>query len=81
MRKKIQGEQLGLQFIPSSAILAPDEIYKQATSQMLEDLSQDRRIERKPSGVHPKEVFSWSFLFCSEVLWTPHSPPLPLRAL
>jgi ATP-dependent DNA helicase RecG len=57
-------EQLTLTFPKHSAMLSPDEIYEGIDSEMLTSLSEDRRIERKPPGIHDLslgEYFSmWS---------------------
>ncbi len=37
-------------------LLTPDEIYKSADSTLLQLMNEDRRIERKPSKIHSKEL-------------------------
>ena len=45
-------EQLTITFPRHSALLSPDEIYEGVNSELLRSLSEDRRIERKPAGIH-----------------------------
>jgi len=49
-------EQLSLDFSRHSALLSPDEIYHRADQQLLSKLDEDRRLERKPPGIHGKEL-------------------------
>ena len=46
-------EQLPLVFDGPLTLLTIDEIYAGATGSLLQDLEEDRRIERKPPGAHP----------------------------
>jgi len=46
-------EQLALSFEPSPSLLTPDEIFERANQDLLIALKEDRRIERKPSGIKP----------------------------
>lgn len=63
-RKNIQqvGEeymQLALEFPPPvkhSQLLSVNEIYEKANQSLLEELKEDRRIERKPVGIHSQSL-------------------------
>jgi hypothetical protein len=46
-------EQLSLIFDGPLALLTIDEIYASASAELLVQLNEDRRIERKPPGYHP----------------------------
>jgi ATP-dependent DNA helicase RecG len=48
--------QLNLVFPKHYVLLSPDEIYEGADQSLLSRLDEDRRVERKPSGVHGKEL-------------------------
>lgn len=39
-----------------SAVLSPDEIYANASQELLEKLAEDSRIERKPPGIHREKL-------------------------
>jgi ATP-dependent DNA helicase RecG len=45
-------KQLTITFPKHFALLSPDEIYEAANAELFPSLQEDRRIERKPSGVH-----------------------------
>ena len=49
-------EQLHLSFEPSPSLLTPDEIFERANQDLLTQLREDRRIERKPSGVKASQI-------------------------
>ncbi len=49
-------EQLNLTFHKHPALLSPDEIYEQIDQNLLSQLAEDRRLERKPSGIHGKDL-------------------------
>ena len=49
-------EQLGLDLDPVLALLTPAQIYNAAGSELLKSLEEDRRIERKPPGIHLAEL-------------------------
>lgn len=54
-------EQLSLAFPKHSALLSPTEIYDAVDQRLLSRLQEDRRLERKPPGIHGKvlgEYFS-----------------------
>jgi ATP-dependent DNA helicase RecG len=48
--------QLAFDFKRPLALLAVDEIYEHAAQEFLEKLREDRRIERKPSGIQPRAL-------------------------
>jgi ATP-dependent DNA helicase RecG len=50
--------QLSFEFpaVKNSSLLSVAEIYHAATQSLLENLKEDRRIERKPAGVHPSTL-------------------------
>lgn len=50
------GIQLSLLFSKHSALLSPNEIYEAANHELLTRLGEDRRLERKPAGIHGKEL-------------------------
>lgn len=52
--------QLGLGFEPT-ALMSVDEIYQRATTELLMKLQEDRRIERKPAGIHAEHLGSIYF--------------------
>jgi len=41
------------------ALLTVHEIYEQASMELFKLLKEDRRIERKPSGIHPRQLGDW----------------------
>lgn len=51
------GMQLDFMFEPT-ALMSVDEIYQHATAELLQALKEDRRIERKPAGIHAEQLGS-----------------------
>jgi ATP-dependent DNA helicase RecG len=49
-------EQQQFEFMAKTALLSPDEIYKRASQELIESLREDRRLERKPAGIHAKAI-------------------------
>jgi ATP-dependent DNA helicase RecG len=49
-------KQLTLSFPKHSALLSPDEIYEAVDQVLLVRLGEDRRLERKPPGIHGKDL-------------------------
>lgn len=49
-------KQLNLPFEMTLATLTPDDIYDNASEALLEELREDRRIERKSARIHPKDL-------------------------
>jgi ATP-dependent DNA helicase RecG len=49
-------KQLDLSFSAPLPLLQLDEIYGQANQQLLWDLAEDRRLERKPPGIHARAL-------------------------
>lgn len=56
MGTHMTGIQLTLSFKRPTALLTPDELYEGAVQPVLEQISEDRRIERKPVGIHAKAL-------------------------
>lgn len=52
----MQKEQRQFEFMTKVALLSPDEIFKNATQELIESLKEDRRLERKPAGIHGKAI-------------------------
>jgi ATP-dependent DNA helicase RecG len=48
--------QLAFDFSRPLALLSVDEIYESADQALLDRVKEDRRIERKPCGIHPKTL-------------------------
>ncbi|MDX6613229.1 MAG: ATP-dependent helicase RecG [Blastocatellia bacterium] len=51
--------QLSLAFPSHYALLSPDEIYETVDENLLKQLAEDRRLERKPAGMHGKDLGRW----------------------
>ncbi len=60
--------QLALQFplLKDSRLLSVDEIYETATQALLEDLTEDRRIERKPPGIHASALGEYFSMYANK---------------
>ncbi len=58
--------QLPLQFA-SPDVLTVEEIWAAATPELLAKLREDRRIERKPAGIHPKELGEYFSMWANTV--------------
>jgi ATP-dependent DNA helicase RecG len=52
---ELPSNQLSLDFAPPE-LLTVEEIWFSATSALLKQISEDRRVERKPAGIHAKEL-------------------------
>lgn len=63
---KVPG-QLALQFPKHTALLSPDEIYEMVDQDLLTRLKEDRRLERKPSGMHGKELGDYFSMWANTV--------------
>ena len=48
--------QQQFEFMTKAALLSPDEIFRRASQELIESLSEDRRLERKPAGIHAKAI-------------------------
>jgi len=48
--------QMSLAFKEPLALMSPDQIYARASQKLFESLNEDRRIERKPIGIHAEEL-------------------------
>jgi ATP-dependent DNA helicase RecG len=59
--------QLTLTFPKHFALLSPDEIYDSANAEMFSSLAEDRRIERKPPGVHGQYLASYFSMWANTV--------------
>jgi hypothetical protein len=68
-------EQLKLSFEVTSAgytsvelaLLTPDEIYQRVDAELLSRLKEDRRIERKPAGIHAAELGEYLSMWANTV--------------
>jgi len=49
-------DQQKFSFMVPAALLSPDDIFNGATQELLDSLKEDRRIERKPAGIHSKAI-------------------------
>ncbi len=49
------------------ALMPADDIYERADQLLLEKLKEDRRIERKPAGIHPKELGEYFSMWANTV--------------
>jgi ATP-dependent DNA helicase RecG len=49
-------QQLSLAFKEPLALMSPDQIFARASQKLFESLKEDRRIERKPIGIHAEEL-------------------------
>jgi ATP-dependent DNA helicase RecG len=49
------------------ALLTPDEIYEMADELLLATLNEDRRLERKPAGIHSKELGEYICMWANTV--------------
>lgn len=59
--------QLSITFPKHYALLSPDEIYDLADQTLLTLLHEDRRLERKPAGVHGKELGEYVSMWANTV--------------
>jgi ATP-dependent DNA helicase RecG len=59
--------QLALEFPPvvKPILLSVAEIYNTATQLLIEDLKEDKRIERKPVGIHSKELGDYLVMYAN----------------
>jgi ATP-dependent DNA helicase RecG len=70
-----QVEQLVLEFqrltasytAAELALLTPQDIYECADAEMLQRLKEDRRIERKPAGIHGGELGEYFSMWANTV--------------
>jgi ATP-dependent DNA helicase RecG len=59
--------QLNLIFPKHPALLSPDEIYEGVNQDILARLTEDRRLERKPAGMHGKELGEYFSMWANTV--------------
>ena len=59
--------QLTISFPKHSALLSPDEIYELVDQDLLGRLKEDRRLERKPAGIHGKELGDYFSMWANTV--------------
>ena len=59
--------QLSITFPKHFALLSPDEIYESANSDMFASFEEDRRIERKPAGIHAPHLASYFSMWANTV--------------
>jgi ATP-dependent DNA helicase RecG len=60
-------EQLTIAFAKHSALLSPNEIYENIDGDLLRALSEDRRIERKPPGIHEQSLSEYFSMWANTV--------------
>lgn len=60
-------EQLSIKFPKHPALLTPDEIYRDASEGLLRRLNEDRRLERKPPGIHGKDLGDYIAMWANTV--------------
>src|SRR5713101_7452814 len=60
-------EQLSISFPKHLSVLSPDEIFADVNELMLSRLSEDRRLERKPAGVHSNELGDYISMWANTV--------------
>src|SRR5438552_3457247 len=59
--------QLTLLFAKHSSLLSPDDIYESADQDLLIRLAEDRRLERKPLGIHGKELGEYFSMWANTI--------------
>ena len=59
--------QLSITFPKHFALLSPDEIYTDADQFLLSKLAEDRRLERKPPGIHGKHLGDYVSMWANTV--------------
>ena len=59
--------QLSLSFPKHFALLSPDEIYEAVDQVLLSNMTEDKRLERKPAGIHPKELGTYFSMWANTV--------------
>jgi len=59
--------QLSLSFPKHFALLSPDEIYEAVDQVLLSNLTEDKRLERKPAGIHAQELGKYFSMWANTV--------------
>src|SRR5438876_10035957 len=59
--------QLSIRFPKHFALLSPDEIYELLDQVLLSNMTEDKRLERKPVGIHAKELGSYFSMWANTV--------------
>jgi ATP-dependent DNA helicase RecG len=59
--------QLSITFPKHFAVLSPDEIYAEISQALLAELAEDRRLERKSSGIHGKELGDYICMWANTI--------------
>jgi ATP-dependent DNA helicase RecG len=59
--------QLTISFPKHLSVLSPDEIYSAVDEHLLSRLAEDRRLERKPAGIHSKELGDYVCMWANTV--------------
>jgi ATP-dependent DNA helicase RecG len=59
--------QLSITFPKHFALLSPDDLYEAASAEIFSALSEDRRIERKPPGIHSQHLASYFSMWANTV--------------
>src|ERR1035438_59912 len=61
------GMQLPLIFEGPPALISVEDIYDHASVDLFQRLKEDRRIERKPAGIHPPQVGEYFSMWANTV--------------
>ncbi len=59
--------QLSLSFPKHIALLSPDEIWENASADLISSIAEDRRIERKPPGIHVDSLSEYFSMWANTV--------------
>jgi ATP-dependent DNA helicase RecG len=59
--------QLSIRFPKHFALLSPDEIYEGLDQVLLSNMTEDKRLERKPVGIHAKEIGTYFSMWANTV--------------
>jgi len=62
-----RAHQFDLDFMKPEPLMTPDEIYSSASQELLQRLNEDRRIERKPAGIHANAFGDYFSLWANAV--------------
>ncbi len=59
--------QLSISFPKHFALLSPDEIWESASADLISSIAEDRRIERKPPGIHVDSLSEYFSMWANTV--------------
>ena len=62
-----EDKQLRLSFDGLLALMPVDEIYEKVDQELLERLKEDRRIERKPEGIHARQLGDYFSMWANTI--------------